>query len=107
MLRMVWLVVALDQLEYREMDGVKGNLFSFLCSTWAQFWKCLQDFFRIKQVKATKTFSRSCLQVRKAEKPRQKEFLMTSKCLKLKLEESHHVLLVQETCSFENIFVII
>ena len=24
-----------------------------------------------------------------------------------KLEESHHVLLVQETCSFENIFVII
>ena len=67
MLRMVWLVVAHDQLEYRDMDGVMGNFLSFLCSTWAQFWKCLQDFFRIKQVKATKTFSRSCLQVRKAE----------------------------------------
>ena len=41
-------------------------------------------FFWIKQVQATKTFCRSCLQVRKAEKPRQKEFLMISKCLNWK-----------------------
>ena len=49
MLRMVWLVVAHDQVEYRDMDGLMGNLFSFLCSTWMQFWKCLKYFFGLSK----------------------------------------------------------
>ena len=49
MLRIVWLVMAHDQLDNRDMDGVMGNLFSFLCSTWAWFWKCLQDFFGLSK----------------------------------------------------------
>ena len=50
----------------------------------ARFWKCLRDYFGLSKWRARKMFSRSCLQVGKTEKPIQKEFLTTWKCLNRK-----------------------
>ena len=52
-LRALWLVVALDLLEYRYMNNVTGNLFSLLCSAWRAVLKMFVRLFRIKQVKAS------------------------------------------------------
>ena len=57
------------------MNDVTENLFSLLCSTWRAVLKVFVRLFRIKQVKASKKFSRSYLERRKMEKRRQKEFL--------------------------------
>ena len=57
------------------MDAVMGNLFYLFCRTWRAVLKMFARLFRIKQVKARKMFSRSCLQVGKTEKPIQKELL--------------------------------
>ena len=65
------------------LDDVTGNLFSLFCSIWRTVLKMFVRLFRIKQVKASKKFSRSFLQKRKVEKRRQKDtdFLITSKSL--------------------------
>ena len=52
-LRALWLVVALDLLEYRYMNNATGNLFSLLCSAWRAVLKTFVRLFRIKQVKAS------------------------------------------------------
>ena len=68
-LRALWLVVALDLLEYRYMNNVTGNLFSLLCSAWWAVLKMFVRLFRIKQVKASSLAGA----IYKEEK--QKEFL--------------------------------
>ena len=52
-IRALWLVVAHDLSEDRYMDDVKENFF-FDCFVQhgARFWKCLWDYFGLKQVKA-------------------------------------------------------
>ena len=43
------------------MDDVTGNLFSLFCSTWRSALKMVVRLYRIKQVKASKTFRRRYL----------------------------------------------
>ena len=53
MLRALWLVVAHDLSEYRYMTSRES---CFLCFVQhgARFWKCLWDYFGLKQVKSSK-----------------------------------------------------
>ena len=69
MLRALWLVVALDLSGYRHKGDVTGTCFLFV-QHGARFWKCLWDYFGLKQVKASKNLSRNYLQRRKMEKLR-------------------------------------
>ena len=53
-LRMLWLVVAKDLLEYRHMDAIMGNLFYLFWWTWRAVLKMFARLFRIRQVKGPK-----------------------------------------------------
>ena len=63
------MVVAHDLSEYRCMDEVMGNLFSFFCLTRLAVLKVFVRLFRIKVSESLKTkFSRSYLQRRKEKR---------------------------------------
>ena len=48
MLHALWLVVAYDLLEYRDMDDISGNLFTLFCWTWHAVLKMFLRLFWIK-----------------------------------------------------------
>ena len=48
MLHALWLVVAYDLLEYRDMDDISGNLFTLFCWTWHVVLKMFLRLFWIK-----------------------------------------------------------
>ena len=79
MFRALWLVVAHELLEYRRTDDVTRNLVSLFVQHSARLY--LRDYFRLSKWKTLEKFSRSCLQLRKTEEPRLKEFLANWKCL--------------------------
>ena len=56
-LRVLWLAVAHDLSEYRYMDDVTRNLIVCFVQHGARFWKCLWDYFGLKQVKSSKKSS--------------------------------------------------
>ena len=85
MLCALWLVIAVDLLEYRYMNDITRNLFSLFCSTWHAVLKMLVRLFRIEASESYgKKFSRSYLQGRKMEKRRPKKLLTTWQCLNYK-----------------------
>ena len=67
MLRALWLVVAHDLLEYRYMDDVRRNLFSF--------WKCLWDYFGKRMWKLPKKFKRELFTKKRNEEKETKRVL--------------------------------
>ena len=71
MLRALWLVVAHDQLEYKHMDDVKGNLCSLFCSM-AQMARGFENICEIISDLASGSLEKRYLQRRKMEKRRQK-----------------------------------
>ena len=106
--RVLWLVIAHDLLEYKNMDDIMGNLFSLFVQHGKQFWNSLLEYFGLSKWRPQKKFSRSYLKRIRMEEPRQKAFLMTWKSLNWKKssQKLHHASSLQETSSFKNVFMI-
>ena len=49
--RVLWLVIAYDLLEYKNMDDVTGHLFSPFVQRGKQFWNSLLEYFGVKAAK--------------------------------------------------------
>ena len=87
MLRALWLVVAHDLLEYRYMDDVRRNLFSF--------WKCLWDYFGKRMWKLPKKFKRELFTKKRNEEKETKRVLDNLRMPKL--EEIFTAVLIRDS----------